>query len=433
MEPTRGKLLVVDDSAANRDGLAKLLTLEGYEVTTAGDGREALTRVAAGDVDLVLLDVMMQGVSGLDVLEEIRRARPATDLPVVMTTARDQSEDIVRALRLGANDYVTKPLDLPVLLARIQTQLSLKRAVERGRRLEQSVARQNAELESANRRLTDANARMRHDLEVAARIQEAFLPPAELRLPAAEVAWLFKPCTRLAGDTLNAFAVGERHLGLYVLDVSGHGVPAALLAVTLSHVLSPHPVPGSLLCRRGRAGTEPVAPAEVLRQLNHRFTLDAKTEQYFTIAYGLLDADAGEFRYALAGHPGPVFAPRDAAATVLPGPGLPIGFGDPEYVERRVALRPGDRLYVYSDGLYEAAGRGNEMFGHDRLLAAVERHRALDLRAAVEALWEEVDRWCADGTAPRDDISVLAIQYTGAAAGVEIEPPRRQAAKASAT
>lgn len=426
MGPARGRLLVVDDSAANRDTLAALLRLKGYDVATAGDGRQALEQLAAAPVDLVLLDVMMQDVSGLEVLEEIRRARPATDLPVIMATARDQSEDIVRALRLGANDYVTKPLDLPVLLARIQTQLSLKRAVARAQGLEQSLARQNTELESANCRLTEANQRMRHDLELAARIQEAFLPPPELHFPGAEVAWVYKPCTRLAGDTLNAFAVGERHLGLYVLDVSGHGVPAALLAVTLSHLLSPHTEHGSLLCRRGAMGPAPVAPAEVLRQLNRRFTLDAKTEQYFTIAYGLLDADAGEFRYALAGHPGPVYAPRDAAVTVLNGPGLPIGFGHPDYVERSVRLRPGDRLYLYSDGLSEAPGPDNEMFGRDRLLSAVARHRALDLAASVQAFWADVDRWCA-GDAARDDMSILALEFTGVPLGAGAAVPRRAA------
>ncbi len=135
MDTAQGSLLVVDDNPMNRDMLARRLARRGYTVAVAADGQEALTMIEAQQFDLVLLDIMMPGISGLDVLKSLRQRYSVTDLPVIMATAKDQSEDIVAALQLGANDYVTKPLDFPVVLARTQTQLSLKRAMQEIQRL----------------------------------------------------------------------------------------------------------------------------------------------------------------------------------------------------------------------------------------------------------------------------------------------------------
>jgi len=122
----QGHLLVVDDNEMNRDLLARRLRREGYLVDIAEEGYQALDMIRAGRFDLILLDVMMPGLSGLEMLAMIRKTHSLADLPVIMTTAKDQSNDIVEGLQRGANDYVTKPIDMPVLLARIQTHLKLK-------------------------------------------------------------------------------------------------------------------------------------------------------------------------------------------------------------------------------------------------------------------------------------------------------------------
>jgi adenylate cyclase len=139
----RARLLVVDDNEMNRDMLSRRLKKRGYSVITAEDGRRALELVGRERFDLVLLDIMMPGISGIDVLNEIRLRHSVAELPVIMATARDQGEDIVEALKLGANDYVTKPLDFPVVLARTETQLSLKEAMEEIRRLAQGLEIRN--------------------------------------------------------------------------------------------------------------------------------------------------------------------------------------------------------------------------------------------------------------------------------------------------
>jgi class 3 adenylate cyclase len=141
--PKEATLLVVDDNEMNRDMLSRRLKSRGYTVLTAEDGQQALALVASRPFDLILLDIMMPVMSGIDVLKVLRQTHSLTELPVIMATAKDQGEDIVEALTLGANDYVTKPLDFPVVLARTETQLSLKRAHEEVRRLAQELEVRN--------------------------------------------------------------------------------------------------------------------------------------------------------------------------------------------------------------------------------------------------------------------------------------------------
>jgi len=138
-----GPLLVVDDNEMNRDMLSRRLTQRGFQVEVAEDGAQALLKISGSRYDLVLLDVMMPGISGLEVLETLRRTYAMADLPVIMATAKDQSEDIVEALKLGANDYVTKPLDFPVVMARVQTQLVLKRQKDEIQRLAEDLEVRN--------------------------------------------------------------------------------------------------------------------------------------------------------------------------------------------------------------------------------------------------------------------------------------------------
>ncbi len=142
-DPGVDRLLVVDDNEMNRDMLSRRLKGKGYIVETAEDGQQALDMLGKDPFDLILLDIMMPGISGIDVLRAVRQTRSRADLPIIMATAKDQSDDIVEALKLGANDYVTKPIDFPVCLARVQSQLALKRAQDQVKRLNAGLARRN--------------------------------------------------------------------------------------------------------------------------------------------------------------------------------------------------------------------------------------------------------------------------------------------------
>jgi adenylate cyclase len=156
MSTPRGSLLVVDDDEMNRDMLGRRLERRGYAVARAADGPRALAMIDSQRFDLVLLDIMMPGISGLEVLRILRERHAMADLPVIMATAKDQSGDVVEALKLGANDYVTKPLDFPVVLARVETQLSLKRAKQEIQQLAEQLAVRNQFIRATfGRYLTD--------------------------------------------------------------------------------------------------------------------------------------------------------------------------------------------------------------------------------------------------------------------------------------
>ena len=380
-----GSLLVVEDNPRTGDILSRWLRERGHAVTVCGDGNEAIALGCQGGFDLVLLDVGVPGADGFEVLRELRAKHTATALPIVMATGHGHSDMVVRALELGANDYVTKPYDPAVLLARVQTQLALKRM--------------NSELESANRR-------MRADLQAAARIQEALLPLESTRLAGVKLAWSFRPCEDLAGDTLNVFALDEDHVGLYLLDVAGHGVPAALLSVHLSLTLSPRDSM-SVLVRPGDGA--PVPPAEAVGALNRRFAW-ALTERYFTLFYGVLNRHTGEMRYASAGHPGPAHVTA-GGCRLLPPSGPPVGVLEVEYKEHVLRLEAGDRLYIYSDGVTEAGSGTGSMYGKARLTELLLRERGAGLAESLATLLADVEAWC--GGRAGDDVSALAVEYTG--------------------
>jgi adenylate cyclase len=144
-----GVVLVVDDNENNRDMLSRRLERSGFTVVTAEDGFKALDWLDANPCDLILLDIMMPGMSGIEVLKKLRETRDPSVLPIFMATANDTRDDIVGALRAGANDYVTKPIDYPVVLARVQTQLGIKRLSDRVRSLVEDVERRNAFIRKA--------------------------------------------------------------------------------------------------------------------------------------------------------------------------------------------------------------------------------------------------------------------------------------------
>ncbi len=402
---TPGLVLVVDDDEANLDMLSRRLRRKGYEVDLAHDGEQAIARVGQRDYDVVLLDVMMPGLDGFQVLEILRQSHPATDLPVIMATAKGESEDVVRALGLGANDYVTKPLDFPVVLARMEGQLSLKRAVFRVRQLERSLAERNRDLEAANARLTQANGRMSRDLKAAAKVQGSFLPHGTPLMPGLAFAWAFRPCDELAGDGLNVIPLGLGRAALYVFDVSGHGVASAMLSVSLSRRLSVPSDASSILM----AGAGPQAPGAVAAHLDRLFPFDSATEQYATLAYGVIDAASGVFRYTSAGHPGPAYLPVVGEPAILDGTGWPIGLAEGDYQEHTVRLAPGDRLFLYSDGVPEAMDPDGRAFGLPRLLDTLAEGRGLPLEECVTTLRAAVEQWCGAARVG-DDVSILAVE-----------------------
>lgn len=399
---------MVDDDESNRESLRRRLERRGYSVTVAANGQAALNCVAAAAFDLIILDVMMPGISGLDVLKQLRAVYSPAQLPIIMATAKDQSENVVEALDLGANDYVTKPLDFAVVSARVRTHLQLKQSVDRILALESNLRMRNAELQRANIKLLMAAERTSHDLQAAAKVQQAFLPHANPHIVGARFSWVFEPCAELAGDSLNVVQLDNNTVGLYVLDVSGHGVAASLLAVAVTRLLSPSAGGESLVLHMGADGIpHPAGPSEVATHLNQSFPIDA-THQFITLFYAVYNSQTHKLTYVSAGHPGAVRVSRGSAPVILNGTGLPIGVGD-EYEHQTVHLQGGDRIYLYSDGVTEAMNAERMLFGTDRLLSSLSTASEVPLTESISRIQTEIARW-RGGASPRDDISILGME-----------------------
>ncbi len=274
----------------------------------------------------------------------------------------------------------------------------------------------------AEEKLQRANDQMRNDLEDAAAIQKAWLPQSLPNIPGYDFAWQFRPCDELAGDGLHILRLDEHHVGLYVLDVSGHGAPAAMLSASLIRSLSPYPEQSCLYVPDADSptGFAPASPAQALTTLNRRVTPGPQTGKFFTIVYGVLDLRSAEFRYATAGHPPPVRL-NAAGATLCPlAKGIIVGvLPEFEFEEQCVQLEPGDRLLIYSDGASEATDSDDQELGDDRMISFLAETRSLPLAESLPAMIGKVEDWCPGGN-PQDDITLVALEVSPRPA----EPPR---------
>lgn len=340
--------------------------------------------------------------------------------PVTEEASRADGE---LAVTLAGQTYRVKSGRRQVLNLLVST---FENAVEKNRELhrlneqltlaKEKLQQWNVELESLNERLDAANQRMSHDLQAAARVQQSLLPSGGLEFPGAHFAWKYTPCDELAGDFLNYFPLDERHIAMFVVDVSGHGAASALLAVAVGRLLTAHASASSLLVRRD-SETSPLEitpPAEVARELNRRFPMESQNGLYFTMAYGILDVETRELRYVVAGHPPLIHIPHGAGLSILPGNGFAVGMiEDIDYDEQVIRLAPGDRVYLYSDGVPEAMSANLDQFTDDRMLALLADNAPRPLETTVDALFEAVRAWCVPN-GPKDDVTILGCEIATA-------------------
>jgi sigma-B regulation protein RsbU (phosphoserine phosphatase) len=277
------------------------------------------------------------------------------------------------------------------------------------KRVESELRKRSEELEAVNRELATTNDRLKRDLRAAARIQQALLPATLPDTAPVHLAWTFRPCEELAGDLLNIFLLDDRRVGFYVLDVSGHGVAASLLSVTVSHFLTPYGETSLLktASRNGRPGGL-ARPSEVLERLNARLCSE-RSEQFLTVFYGILDLTTYTLRYANAGHPFPVILSEHSGPRELATTSFPVGITEqPAYADAEVRLQPGDRFWLYSDGLPEAMNPAGDQFGKEQLFAAIQPPHPEPLTDTVRRVLSAVETWTGD-QGPQDDISIVAF------------------------
>jgi len=394
------RVLIAEDDRISRRLLQRHLEKWGHEVVTAENGVKAWQQFCEEEFLLVITDWIMPEMDGLGLIQHIREKTDRGYVYVILLTTKKETGDIVRGMEAGADDFLSKPFDQDELRVRVSAG---QRIIE----LEQRLADQNERLQAANQH-------MRQSLEAAAAVQQSLLPESLPDVQGVQLAWAFRPCEELAGDFLNVLPLDDRHLALYVADVSGHGVVASLLAVTISHILNAEGSASSLLMRPQPGSTvrQVVSPKEVVEELNRRFQMEQSGGSYFTLVYGVLDIETHELRYISAGHPPILRLPRSGEVQWLESGGFAIGWDiDNEFDEYTVRLAPGDRLCIYSDGVPEAMNSNLDSFGNSRLIDAWQRASSRDLASATAELCQAAEEWCGESL-PLDDVSILALEIS---------------------
>jgi len=385
------RILVVDDDADMRRLMSTILRKAGYEVAEAASGSEALAMGPEIAADLVLLDVVMPGLDGFAVCSRFKNDSRTAEVPVIFLTGRGDAEDKIHGFETGGADYVTKPFDRGELLARVDSQLKI-------RRLTRAMTAANIELREKQRRLDE-------DLRAAAEIQRSLLPQNLPQIEGIDIAWRFEPSQVIGGDIFNVFRMDDRMLALYMVDVSGHGVPAALLTVSVSQSLQ---LQGDIVMGARR---KPRSPLQVLERLNKEYPLE-RFDKYFTILYALLDTREGTLTYSSAGHPPPLLIRTDRSIRRLDRGGTIIGLGGMvPFEEGRETLDAGDLVLFYTDGVVEHQGAAGP-YGMDRLSAFLAAESSLPPPSLMERLLSDLRGFGGDRTF-QDDVSILALRFIG--------------------
>jgi len=376
-------ILVVDDAPANLQVVHSILK-DDFKIRVATSGAKALDLVkVVPPPDLILLDVMMPEMDGYEVCGILKSRPEARDIPVIFLTGKTETDDETKGFDVGAVDYIHKPFSPAVVKARVHTHLVLREARE-------LLARQ----------LLDIN----NELEMAREIQLAILPHEIPEIKGLEIASRYLPMNSVAGDFYDFIIVDEKHAGILVADVSGHGLPAALIASMLQVALAaqlPHASD----------------PARVLAGLNH--SLCGKFKYHFvTASYIFVDMERNVLSCAAAGHPPLLLwrASTGCASEILEN-GLLLGlFPEATYSFVEIPLQPGDKAVLYTDGILEARSPSEQEFGPDLLKGFLESNHNLKVNAFADLLLEELMGWSEHpkGEGQADDITLLVIDFLNA-------------------
>ncbi|MDO9110667.1 MAG: PP2C family protein-serine/threonine phosphatase [Desulfatirhabdiaceae bacterium] len=261
-------------------------------------------------------------------------------------------------------------------------------------------------LAAMNRSLSEHRSRLDEDLRAAAGIQKSLLPQILPRISGMEMAWRFTPSETIGGDLLNVYLLDEHHLGIYVLDVSGHGVHAALVTVSVSQMLLPHT--GLVVRKKTAAGYEITPPAAVMALLDEEYPLE-RFDTFFSIIYIVLDVRDGSFAICNAGHVPALLFRRNGRIETLKKGGTVIGLdGIVPFEQQQDTMYKGDRLLLYTDGVTEFMNSRQQLFGKERLIRVAGSLQNRPMEEMVNGIYEALVTF-GDGFPIQDDVSILGI------------------------
>ena len=373
-------VLLVDDEPANLQIVNSILK-DTYKTRIATNGAKALELANQDPApDLILLDVMMPEMDGYEVCSRLKSDDRTRDIPVIFLTGQTEIDDETRGFEVGAVDYIHKPFSPAVVQARVRTHLVL-------RGIRNQLASQLQTIQS--------------EMATARQIQLSILPREIPAIKGLEIAARYIPMTAVAGDFYDFIQIDEKRIGILVADVSGHGMPAALISSMLKIALD-----GQTECASD--------PARVLAGLNK--ALCGKFQGHFvTAVYVVVDVEKQSIFYAGAGHPPLIFMDHSAGkARDFVENGLFLGFfPEATYSAVEIPFTAGDWGVLYTDGIPEMTDPSDEQFGLDRFKQCLQDHHDLTAAQFIDALLAELSQWSdvASGREPEDDITLLAIRF----------------------
>jgi len=382
-------LLIVDDNEDNRYTLSQRLARDGYtNVATASNGREALQLLQLRSFDLILLDIMMPEMNGYEVLEHLKASTKLRHLPVIMISAVDEMDSVIKCIELGAEDYLAKPFNRTLLRARIGASLEKKQLRDEIR----------ASLQ-----------RLERELDAARTLQLGMLPrvfPACTPEQPVQVYALMEPAREVGGDLYDCFYTSAEFFCFLVGDVSGKGAPAAMfMARTRSLVRMAVELWRQL-------SLEAISLARIADIVNRELCQNNDEHMFVTLFLGMLDTRKGVLAYVNAGHPVPCLLRAAGDIEQLDGkPQMPLGVRrNTAYQDRLATLRPGDAVLVATDGVIEAMDAVGALYTSKRLDAVLGAVCKATPEEIVRAVTKDVDDFT--GSAPKaDDATVLALRW----------------------
>jgi sigma-B regulation protein RsbU (phosphoserine phosphatase) len=366
------RVLVADDQPDVLEALRWLLTGEGYEPEFVSSTDAVLERLRERPFDLLLMDLnysrdTTSGREGLELIPKVRALDGS--LPIVVMTGWGSVDTAVEAMRHGARSFVQKPWEDVTLLEILQREIEEAQATKR------------------------SDARQKREFEEARLIQRGLLPTTTPQLAGLRLASSWQPANGVGGDCFDMLTFGTGAMGVYIADVAGKGVPAALLMSNLQAAVRAFAQEGA-------------APGSVCTSVNRLLCRNMASGRFVTFCYTRIDIAAGKLTYANAGHNPPLLVRANGAIDLLSPGGTVLGvFAESTYEQGDFALRAGDRLILYTDGITEGRNAAGDEFGEEGLSASASRHRALGADDMLAAMLKDIEAF--NGGVYEDDATLI--------------------------
>jgi len=400
-------VLIVDDSRLQRRILAASLARWGYSVTEANSAEEALEHCAGNQPDLVLSDWMMPGMDGLEFCQTFRRLPRDSYGYFILLTSKTEKEAVARGLDCGADDFLTKPVNAAELRARIN-------AGERILRMERELTEKNKLVGETLAQLQSLYDALDSDLIEAKKLQQSLVRERYRDFGLAQVSLLLRPSGHVGGDLVGMYPITETRVGLFAIDVSGHGISSALMTARLAGYLSSAVPDQNIALEKQEDGSyAPLPPSDVVERLNAIVLEEMETEHYFTLLLADVDMAAGQVEMVQAGHPHPMIQHVDGSCSIVGVGGMPVGLlPGVSFDQSKIVLKPGERLVIQSDGVTECPAPDETMLEEEGLIAVLEELKDVRGTALMEALIWRLADFAGNDEFP-DDVSAILLEYQG--------------------